>query len=64
MKKFKLENVNCQNCINLIKNSLQDEFGDICIDLQTKILSIDIKNEDVLKFKNEILELGFGIEDI
>ncbi|EAI0203531.1 heavy metal transport/detoxification protein, partial [Campylobacter jejuni] len=25
--KFKVKNVNCMNCVNLIKNSLEDEFG-------------------------------------
>ncbi|EGL8790208.1 heavy metal transport/detoxification protein, partial [Campylobacter jejuni] len=27
--KFKVKNVNCMNCVNLIKNSLEDEFGNI-----------------------------------
>lgn len=35
--KFKVANVNCMNCVNLIKNSLEDTFGVIKIDLEAKI---------------------------
>lgn len=64
MKKFKVENVNCQNCVNLIKNSLEDKYGNIDINLNEKVLSIHIKDENMQNFKNEILDLGFGIKDI
>ena len=29
MKKFEVDNVNCGNCANLIKNSLKDEFVEL-----------------------------------
>ncbi|MBZ7938337.1 MULTISPECIES: heavy-metal-associated domain-containing protein [Campylobacter] len=59
--KFKVKNVNCANCVNLIKNSLQDEYGLIDIDLENKILSVDLQEENLEKFKNEFQELGFDI---
>lgn len=34
--KFKVKNVNCMNCVKLIKNSLEDEFGNIEVDLEQK----------------------------
>ena len=62
--KFEVKNINCQSCVNLIKNSLEDEFGKIDIDLscEPKILSIDIANSQIkAKFIEELSELGFEI---
>ncbi|MBZ7935241.1 heavy metal transport/detoxification protein [Campylobacter sp. B0100352/1] len=59
--KFKVKNVNCINCVNLIKNSLQDEYGLIDIDLENKILSVNLQEERLENFKNEFQELGFEI---
>lgn len=63
MKKFEVTNVNCQNCANTIKGALEDEFGEILIDLsQTpRILSANIKDSDVEKFKSELSDLGFDV---
>ncbi|AXP08355.1 heavy-metal-associated domain-containing protein [Campylobacter hepaticus] len=58
---FKVKNINCINCVNLIKNSLEYKFGLIQIDLDSKILSIDLKEEQILDFTKEIKELGFEI---
>ncbi|TKX32086.1 heavy metal transport/detoxification protein [Campylobacter estrildidarum] len=58
---FKVNNVNCINCVNLIKNSLQDEYGLIDIDLENKILSIDLKEEQLENFEHDFKELGFEI---
>ncbi|EDO6931553.1 heavy metal transport/detoxification protein, partial [Campylobacter coli] len=47
--KFKVANINCQNCANLIKNSLEDIFGEIKIDLdanpRTLSLNLDSSRE-------------------
>ncbi|TKX31421.1 heavy-metal-associated domain-containing protein [Campylobacter aviculae] len=59
--KFKVKNVNCINCVNLIKNSLQDEYGPIDIDLENKILNVNLQEEQLENFKNEIQDLGFEI---
>ena len=29
MKKFEVDNVNCGNCANLIKNGLRADFGEV-----------------------------------
>ncbi|WP_096015165.1 heavy-metal-associated domain-containing protein [Campylobacter lanienae] len=62
--KFEVKNINCQSCVNLIKNSLEDEFGDIDIDLscEPKILNVNIAdNQTKAKFIDELDELGFEI---
>lgn len=62
--KFEVKNINCQSCVNLIKNSLEDEFGKIDIDLscEPKILSVNITdNQTKAKFIDELDELGFEI---
>ncbi|EAK4032697.1 heavy-metal-associated domain-containing protein [Campylobacter jejuni] len=59
--KFKVKNVNCMNCVNLIKNSLEDEFGNIEVDLEQKILSLNLEENQVSNFSKEFQDLGFEI---
>lgn len=62
--KLEVKNINCQSCVNLIKNSLEDEFGTIIIDLtsEPKILTIDINSDEIkAKFIYELNELGFEV---
>ncbi|XAK38433.1 heavy-metal-associated domain-containing protein [Campylobacter coli] len=61
--KFKVANINCQNCANLIKNSLEDIFGEIKIDLDTspRTLSLNLDNSREEEFKKELSELGFEV---
>lgn len=59
--KFKVKNVNCMNCVNLIKNSLEDEFGNIEVDLEQKILSLNLEENRVSNFTKEFQDLGFEI---
>ncbi|EAH8258217.1 heavy metal transport/detoxification protein [Campylobacter jejuni] len=59
--KFKVKNVNCMNCVNLIKNSLEDEFGNIEVDLEQKILSLNLEENQVTNFTKEFQDLGFEI---
>ncbi|EAK9927484.1 heavy metal transport/detoxification protein [Campylobacter jejuni] len=59
--KFKVKNVNCMNCVNLIKNSLEDEFGNIEVDLEQKVLSLNLEENQVSNFTKEFQDLGFEI---
>ncbi|EAI4503857.1 heavy metal transport/detoxification protein [Campylobacter jejuni] len=59
--KFKVKNVNCMSCVNLIKNSLEDEFGNIEVDLEQKILSLNLEENQVTNFTKEFQDLGFEI---
>ena len=57
--KFKVENMHCQKCADTIENALSDEFGEIKTDLENKIVSVKIKEDNVQKFQNEMSDLGF-----
>lgn len=59
--KFEVMNVKCESCANLIKNALSDEFGEISVDVANKSVSLDIKESEVDKFKNEMQDLGFSV---
>ncbi len=65
MKKiFKAENIACGSCSNLIKVSLEEQFGKIEINLTTepKEVSVEISDEtQESNFKKEMEELGFNI---
>ena len=61
---FKIENVTCINCVNLIKTSLEDQFTDIEINLDAnpKELSVTINSDDEKNLlKRELEYLGFPI---
>ncbi|ELC8672572.1 heavy-metal-associated domain-containing protein [Campylobacter coli] len=61
--KFKVANINCQNCANLIKNSLEDIFGEIKIDLDSnpRTLSLNLDSSREEEIKKELGELGFEV---
>jgi len=62
--RFSASNIHCENCANTIKISLEDDFGEIEIDLasEPKIVTVSLENdEQVAAFKNEMAELGFDI---
>jgi len=65
MKKvFKANNISCINCANLIKGSLEDDFGEIEVNLDTspKEVTLEIPNEEIeAKFKDEMKDLGYSI---
>ncbi len=63
-KTFKARNINCINCSNLIKGSLEDDFGDIEVNLKTepKEVTLEIKDEkSEAHFINEMADIGFDV---
>lgn len=67
MKKiFQAENISCNNCANMIKASLGEDFDNIEVNLNVtpKEVSVEIKDdEDEKKFIEEMAELGFPVID-
>lgn len=63
MRKFQVANVKCENCANLIKNSLSDEFGVIEVDLsqEPRIISVNIDENQIPALKQALDELNFSI---
>ena len=65
-KTFKANNISCMSCVNLIKGSLEDSFGEIEVNLNTspKEVTLEISTEEQeVTFKKEMQELGFKIID-
>jgi len=63
-KTFKAQNINCISCSNLIKGSLEDEFGDIDVNLDSdpKEVTVEIIDDtNEAKFKEEMSDIGFDI---
>ncbi|EAH6292103.1 heavy-metal-associated domain-containing protein [Campylobacter lari] len=60
---IKTKNINCQSCVNLIKASLEDEFGTMQINVENKSIEIDLKAGQVEEFKKQLQDLGFEIDE-
>ncbi len=63
-KTFKANNISCINCANLIKGSLEDDFGEIKVNLDAnpKEVTLEIVDESVeSKFKEEMKDLGYSV---
>jgi len=63
-KTFKVNNISCINCANLIKGSLEDDFGTIEVNLEAspKEVTVEIADDSKeVEFKNEMADIGFDI---
>jgi len=63
-KTFKANNISCINCANLIKGSLEDDFGPIEVNLETtpKEVTLEILDDNQeAYFKEEMADIGFEI---
>lgn len=63
-KTFKANNISCISCANLIKGSLEGNFGTIKVNLNStpKEVTLEIQNdEQEISFKKEMNKLGFEI---
>ena len=63
-KTFKAQNISCINCANLIKASLEDDFGTIEVNLETtpKEVTLEIPNDEKeVIFIEEMGSIGFDI---
>ena len=63
-KTYKANNISCSSCANLIKGSLEDDFGIIEVNLESspKEVTVEISSDEhEVTFKKEMLELGFEI---
>lgn len=62
--RLKVDNINCQNCANLIKNALEGEFGEIDIDVANKIVTANVETKESENFCTQLDELGFSVAEI
>lgn len=60
MRKFKLENVKCNNCANLVKNALKEDFGEVEVDVENKTILLDVKDKEKILFET-LEDIGFPI---
>ncbi len=63
-KTFKAKNISCNNCANLIKATLEDDFGPIEVNLNVnpKEVTVEIENdEEEAIFKEEMGSIGFDV---
>ena len=60
---FEVANVKCENCAKLIKNALQEDFGEIELDLskEPRQISVSLNESQIKPFCEALGELGFDI---
>lgn len=63
MRTFQVANVHCEKCAGAIKGSLEDEFGEIIVNLEVepKTISLEVSDDKLDYLKSELDDLGFGI---
>lgn len=61
MKTYEAKNIMCENCANTIKVSLEDDFGDVKVDVANKYVSLNVDETNEEAFKAEMAELGFEV---
>ncbi|WP_443101027.1 heavy-metal-associated domain-containing protein [Campylobacter sp. VBCF_03 NA9] len=62
--KFSAPNIMCNGCANTIKKALSDEFGEISVDVENKVVSVNLSVDEVEKFLSEMDDLGFSATKI
>lgn len=58
MNKYEIFNVHCNNCVNKIKNALEDEFGEIKFSEDLKYIFINAEEDEL---ETALDELGFKL---
>lgn len=61
MKNFEVKNIKCQNCANTIKNYFEDEFGKVDVDVKKGIVSLNLDDDKIQYFCDEMKDLGFEV---
>ena len=64
-QEFKLLNIKCDGCANSLKKALIDDFGEIDVDLDVmpRVVSLDIDDSDIDKFREVVKKLGYPFAD-
>ena len=65
-KSFKVLNIKCGGCAKTVQNSLQDEFGEVDVDLEQepRVVTLEIKDDEHEQlFKKKMRNLGYPMED-
>lgn len=62
---FEVLNVKCGGCANTLKKELQDEFGDVEVNLEVepRIISLNIEDASVQSLRNKLIKLGYPMSD-
>ena len=61
MKNFEVKNIKCQNCANTIKNYFEDELGKVDVDVEKGIVSLNLDDDKIKYFCDEMKDLGFEV---
>ena len=65
MKRFKVLNVKCEGCARTLKEGLQDQFGEIEVDLELMPREIVVFNDNIdeVALREQLKKLGYPMAD-
>ena len=65
MKKYEVLNVKCGGCAGTLKSKLQDEFGDVDVDLEVMPRVITVHKDDIDedRLRDALKALGYPMVD-
>ena len=62
---FEVINVKCGGCANTLKTSLQEEFGDVAVNLEVepRQITLDIEESAIPALRTKLIKLGYPMSD-
>lgn len=62
-KTYEVENVKCGGCANTLKKALQEDFGEVVVDLEKmpREISLDIEDSEEESLKLKLRSLGYPL---
>ena len=62
---FEVINVKCGGCANTLKTSLQEEFGDVEVNLEVepRQITLDIEESAIPALRTKLIKLGYPMSD-
>lgn len=62
---FEVINVKCGGCANTLKKALQDEFGEVEVnlDIEPRQITLDIEESAIPALRKKLIGLGYPMSD-
>lgn len=62
---FQVQNVKCGGCANTLSSKLQEEFGEVSVNLEVfpREITLDLEDKDLLRLREILKSIGYPMSD-